>query len=157
MAARVLVAIKDFEAQGLRIFVEVREADVLAQARASDVRHKEGRARGVFDGVLVAVKVRPDALAVLSLMFTDDVPTDAFDVLVVMLMHIVSHSSCWHVCLSLCSLTNVLFLLSWFQDMIPIKGHSMCNGKHPTTCKTQTQDDPIVQRFRDAGAIILGK
>jgi hypothetical protein len=41
--------------------------------------------------------------------------------------------------------------------MISIRGHSMCNGQHPTTCQLMTEDDPIVQRFRDAGAIILGE
>jgi Asp-tRNA(Asn)/Glu-tRNA(Gln) amidotransferase A subunit family amidase len=53
----VLTEIKNFEARGLNIFVEVREDDVLAQARASDARHKRGEALGVFDGVMVAVKV----------------------------------------------------------------------------------------------------
>jgi hypothetical protein len=49
-----------------------------------------------------------------------------------------------------------LFLLFYSQDMIPIKGLSVCNGQHPSTCEMQTVDDPIVQRFREAGAIILG-
>lgn len=41
--------------------------------------------------------------------------------------------------------------------MIAIEGHSLCNGQHPSTCQPQQHDDPIVQRFRDAGAIILGE
>ena len=49
MATRVLAAITSFEAQGLNIFVEVRP---------EDERHRQGRALGLFDGVLVAVKVR---------------------------------------------------------------------------------------------------
>ena len=57
IAARVLKEIKNFEQQGLHIFVEVRDDDVMAQARASDARHKAGKALSVFDGVLVAVKV----------------------------------------------------------------------------------------------------
>mmetsp|Transcript_14535 Transcript_14535/g.24120 ORF Transcript_14535/g.24120 Transcript_14535/m.24120 type:complete len:438 (-) Transcript_14535:188-1501(-) len=40
--------------------------------------------------------------------------------------------------------------------MISIKNHSVCNGQHPTSCQAKNDDDPIVQRFRDAGAIILG-
>ena len=57
VATRVLAAIKSFEAQGLHIFVEVQEEDVMRQARASDARHKAGKALSLFDGVLVAVKV----------------------------------------------------------------------------------------------------
>lgn len=41
--------------------------------------------------------------------------------------------------------------------MVAIKNHSMCNGQHPSTCQLQLEDDIIVQRFRDAGAIILGE
>ena len=43
------------------------------------------------------------------------------------------------------------------QDMVAIEGHRMCNGQHPSTCQLQQHDDPIVQRFRDIGAIILGE
>lgn len=57
VAARVLRAISSFEAEGLNIFVDVQPEEVMRQARASDERHKAGRALGLFDGVLVAVKV----------------------------------------------------------------------------------------------------
>ena len=43
-----------------------------------------------------------------------------------------------------------------FKDMSDVKHHSICKGQHPKKCKQVFEDDPIVQRLRDLGAIIFG-
>ncbi len=62
VARRVLAAIKDSDAQTppLRAFIAVKDEDVLAQARASAQRHKEGKPLSIFDGVPVAIKDEVD-------------------------------------------------------------------------------------------------
>jgi len=58
VAGKVIEAIADSDARppALRAVVACQEEDVMAQARASAERFREGRPLGVFDGVPVAVK-----------------------------------------------------------------------------------------------------
>jgi Asp-tRNA(Asn)/Glu-tRNA(Gln) amidotransferase A subunit family amidase len=53
---RTLAQIKVWESQGLNIFSSVIEKDVLAQAKASDLRFLAGKPLSVLDGVPIAVK-----------------------------------------------------------------------------------------------------
>jgi Asp-tRNA(Asn)/Glu-tRNA(Gln) amidotransferase A subunit family amidase len=43
-----------------------------------------------------------------------------------------------------------------FKDMMDVEHHLVCNGQHPKKCIQTLSDDPIVQRLREAGAIIFG-
>lgn len=43
-----------------------------------------------------------------------------------------------------------------FKDMMDVNGHTICDGKHRSLCVKVFRDDPIVARFREAGAIIFG-
>lgn len=64
VAERVLACIEASEqgAAPLRAFIAVRREDVLAQARASEVRWQSGRPLGPLDGIPVAVKDEVDML-----------------------------------------------------------------------------------------------
>jgi hypothetical protein len=97
-----LKTIRDWEKQGFRIFTEVIDEQVMAQAYESDKRHREGKTFGPLDGVPIAVK-----------------------------------------------------------DTLSVTGHRVYNGLNPSENLSSfwyiaEEDDPIVQRFREAGAIVLG-
>lgn len=42
------------------------------------------------------------------------------------------------------------------KDMINVKNHKLCFGLHPNICEIVSDDDVMVRRFRELGAIIIG-
>jgi hypothetical protein len=55
---RTLQTIREWEAQGFRVFSSVLPEEVLQAAKQSDLRWQQGKPLSVFDGVPVAFKVR---------------------------------------------------------------------------------------------------
>jgi len=64
VARRVLDSIKESDSRSpaLRAFIAVNADDVMAQARASAQRHRDGKPLSVFDGVPVAIKDEVDMI-----------------------------------------------------------------------------------------------
>ena len=56
VVAESLRTARAWEQQGLRIFASLHDEDIMAQARASDQRHRAGAPLSIFDGVPVAYK-----------------------------------------------------------------------------------------------------
>ncbi len=98
---RTIATIKNWENQGFVIFSSLLEADVLAQAAASDKRFAAGTPLSILDGVPIA-----------------------------------------------------------FKDSILVAGHNIYEGKNPADPLNAEvsglEDDVIVARFRELGAILVG-
>eukprot|EP01034_Spumella_vulgaris_P031759 gene31759-39233_t len=53
---KTLLKVREWESQGFILFSSLKESEVLEQPRASDERHRAGKALSVLDGVPVAFK-----------------------------------------------------------------------------------------------------
>ena len=124
----------------MNIFVEVNIDDVLEQARASDKRWEQGQPWSVFDGVPVTVKG-----VYYSVLYCIVYYTNRTVLLTCCCFPIFNH---------------ILFSIRYYYSSIDatiVKGFTKSEGMpRKKDGKPSTEDDIMVRRLRDAGAIILG-
>lgn len=126
---RTLAAILEFEKQGLNIFTSINVKEVIEQAKLSTERFQNDKQISIFDGV--------------PIVFKD-------------MMEVKGHYIC----------AGRKDTIEDFENREQEEAKNKANDfygievpkKHikSSTCTLVLVDDPMVQRFRDAGAIILG-